>query len=586
MTEFTAGFLFCGLGAGARGFLDAQARLGPATCAFRNLGGVDIDAESCLDFEMLTGAKGTVADLSKMQPAELIAAWGARRPDAIFLSPPCKGYSGLLSAANSKKPKYQALNRLVLQGIFLACETWASPPPIIVLENVPRIQSRGKELLDQAKQVLTRYGYVFHEATHDCGEIGGLAQHRKRFLLIARRPEDVPSYIYRPPIKRVRGCGEVLETLPMPETPEAGQLHRLPALSWLNWVRLALIPAGGDWRDLPQGPVMVQQDEGEFKGRPDAYGVQDWTKPAKAVRGNMRIHHSPAAVNDPRLCSPVKEGEERRAHFKRYHIAAWDEPVRVVAGSGTNGNFGVADPRPTWGGGRFGITAWDKPTGVVAGESWPNNGRFSVADPRLSDKPSRHRNKYSMAPWDGPMGTVTGSTRPGSGAPSVADPRVPIEASLKCTPRSGAYGVMRWDEAASTITGSMVVDNRPAAVADPRQHPDGVATVPVIIAADGTWHRPLTTLELAALQGIPSMVNGRPLKLAGKSVARWRERIGNAVPVQAGEAIAKTVLTALLAGHLGTWSVGSGGVWVRDDGVTEDEANREWEVGDARQSVA
>jgi hypothetical protein len=56
---------------------------------------------------------------------------------------------------------------------------------------------------------------------------------------------------YRPSKKRVRACGEVLGELPLPEQEEAGELHRLPKLSWLNWVRLALIPAGGDWRDLP-----------------------------------------------------------------------------------------------------------------------------------------------------------------------------------------------------------------------------------------------------------------------------------------------------------------------------------------------
>jgi site-specific DNA-cytosine methylase len=112
--------------------------------------------------------------------------------------------------------KYQMLNQLVYQGLFLVCETWDEPPPIIILENVPGIVSRGAELLFKAQQLLTNYGYVFHRATHDCGEIGGLAQHRKRFLLIARHPDQVPAYVYQPPKQRVKACGEVLESVADP----------------------------------------------------------------------------------------------------------------------------------------------------------------------------------------------------------------------------------------------------------------------------------------------------------------------------------------------------------------------------------
>lgn len=53
-------------------------------------------------------------------------------------------------------------------------------------------------------------------------------------------------------------------------------------------------------------------------------------------------------------------------------------------------------------------------------------------------------------------------------------------------------------------------------------------------------------------------------------MSRWRERIGNAVPVQAGTAIARSLLKALLAAAIGGWSVdGPPGeeIWVRDDGL-------------------
>lgn len=483
--EFTAGFLFAGLGAGALGFIEASAKLGQHGARFRSLGGVDNCPDACADFETITGSPATVADLSTMTPEELRAAWGDTRPDCIFLSPPCKGFSGLLSGKSAQAPKYQALNRLVLQGLFLACETWSSPPPLLVIENVPRIQSRGAHLLRQVRQLLASYGYVFHESTHDCGEIGGLAQHRRRYLLVARRPADVPSFVYQPPRQRVKGCGEILGTLPLPEDPSAGPLHKLPRLAWLTWLRLALIPAGGDWRDLPREGVVV---------------------------------------------SPLPEGAKRRSLWARYDVRPWDEPARTVAGEGSNGGFGVADPR--------------------------------IADAVALRSESRP-NLLAVRGWDQPALTVTGSASVSSsnGAAAVADPRVDV--ALGCTPRSGAYGVLSWEEAAGTITGSMQVDNGPAAVADPR--PPGDHRYPIIIAADGTWHRPMTALELAALQGIPTVIDGKPLQLAGNRRTSWVERIGNAVPVGAARAIGESMLTALLAAALGTWTLGSTAIWVQEE---------------------
>jgi site-specific DNA-cytosine methylase len=433
------------------GFLRSFGRLGEECARFENAGGVDIDEESCLDFERLTGGKATRADVSQMTPADLRGARGAQAPDCVFLSPPCKGFSALLSHASSQRPEYQALNRLVLQGVWLMLEAWpGEPPKTIVIENVPRIVSRGSELLHQVRNLLTRAGYRLHEATHDCGEVGGLAQHRRRFLLVARLERRVAAFVYRPPSLRVRACGEVLDRLPLPlgsDGDVAGQMHRLPRLSWRTWVRLSLIRPGGDWRDLPTETAGVSLERtaeraDTFHGRPGLMSVADWRRPTSAITGSA------------------------------------------------------------------------SPTG--------SNGVAVVADPRI--------------------------------------------AMLRCRPRSGTYGVLDWKRAATTVTGSASVDNGTFAVADPRATP---ATAPVIRSRWDCWHRPLSTLELAALQGLPTVVSGEPLRLAGKSVSRWRERIGNAVPVGAAKAIGDSILTALIAGAIGTWTLGSTGIWVRHDGRSE-----------------
>ena len=68
-------------------------------------------------------------------------------------------------------------------------------------------------------------------------------------------------------------------------------------------------------------------------------------------------------------------------------------------------------------------------------------------------------------------------------------------------------------------------------------------------ALDGTWHRPFTALKLAVLQGLVDP-EARP-ELEGLSDSAWRERIGNAVPPPAAQAIASTMRQTLLLAWAG-----------------------------------
>ena len=96
---------------------------------FRCIGGVDVDPASIRDFGRLAGVPGTVLDLFDRErfeafhgrtppsdwreatPADIHAADGHDRPHIVFLSAPCKGFSGLLSEGKSQSAKYQALNK-------------------------------------------------------------------------------------------------------------------------------------------------------------------------------------------------------------------------------------------------------------------------------------------------------------------------------------------------------------------------------------------------------------------------------------------------------------------------------------------
>jgi site-specific DNA-cytosine methylase len=69
-------------------------------------------------------------------------------------------------------------------------------------------------------------------------------------------------------------------------------------------------------------------------------------------------------------------------------------------------------------------------------------------------------------------------------------------------------------------------------------------TVAIIWSLDGTRHRRLTTLELAALQ---SLIEPEEFLLPdGASDGVWREHIGNLIPSNATTAIAAVMGTTLL----------------------------------------
>jgi site-specific DNA-cytosine methylase len=617
-SEITHFGLFSGAGIGAAGMQEAQPEIPGMRGRMVCLGGIDVDPDGAADFLRFTGVPCTVRDMfSRAQytafhghppppgwvealPADVRAAAGGRRPNILFLSAPCKGFSGLLSHARSLTAKYQALNELTLRGIWLCLEAWKDDPvEVILFENVPRIATRGRHFLDQIVQLLRHYGYVVRETAHDCGELGGLAQSRKRFLLVARHAEKVPAFIYEPPKRPLRAVGEILGRMHLPGDLRAGPMHRVPRLSWKTWVRLAFVEAGGDWRTLNRLAVR------------DGY-LQDYLLVSEMRRGALGVH-------------------------------SMQDSAGVIAGRShpLNGAFSVADPRfdpsAAWKDGQaYGVRRWDASTGAIAGQQGPGQGAYSVADPRHHG-PAKHSNEFRIVRYDDAARAVTGAHGTGQ---CVADPRGGPEASklhgkfhtadwaehshaviagyangafAVADPRpglardrgdhyltAGHYGVAAWDKHVGAVSASACHDNGSWSVADPRYVPADAAAhggdwnagthsggdvpgnVPAlpaatdklvcrIVAEDGTWHRPFTTLELAALQSIydpddyaEAEERGEVFQMEGISDSAHRERIGNAVPRKAAKAMAEEIGRAILLSRAGeSFQLSSTPIWVR-----------------------
>ncbi|MDF5804651.1 DNA cytosine methyltransferase [Pseudomonas aeruginosa] len=538
----------CGLGGGAKGFNRSRPRVGNVEAQWECLGGIDVDAGVLRDFAKLAGVPGTQLDLftrdqyirfhgkeppagwREATPEDIRRAAGGKRPDCVFISSPCKGASGLLSEEKAKTPRYQALNELTLRCIWLMGEAWANDPvPLIAFENVPRPATRGRHLLDQIGQLLGHYGFANAETTHDCGELGGLAQSRKRFLLVARNIEKVPAFLYEPEKKSLRAVGDILARMPLPGNIEAaGPMHRVPSLQWRTWVRLALVRAGSDWRSLNE-----------------------------------------LAIEDGHLRDLVIVPEYRSGYMG---VHGWDDTAGTIAGrSGpTNGAFSVADPRyrraSNWNHGQqFGVIRWAESAPTIPGQTMPGQGTFSVADPRPNW--NRHSGNYRVIRYDQPAGTIiAGGKGVQGGQQSVADPRILHRGKGDHYLTGGHYGVIGFNQHSGAIAASSRYDSGRFSVADPRIPAADERLTCIIRSLDGTWHRPFTTLEKAALQ---SLVEPEEyLVLDGMSDKDWSERIGNAVPPHAAEAIADVMGTTLLLAEQGeTFRLSNTPIWVRNVAV-------------------
>jgi len=552
--------LFCGVGGLSAGISDGgpvhhSGLVGRWEC----IGAFDNNPRTVAEYNRYNSSVGKVVDFftreqyraywgkeppdgwRELTPQGLRELCGDRTPDLVASSPPCKGYSSLLGEELSRSAKYQALNQLVYHAIWLGLEAFQDDPPgIWLLENVPRITSRGADYLHDVRGLLECYGYSVTGDAHCCGRLGGLAQRRRRFLLTARHREKVPAFLYRPPIRPYRTVGEVIGAFPMPGDPRGGALHAPRRVTFRTATRLSLIPPGKDWRALRElrveGGVLADYVMlPQRYGHAGALGVQPWDEPARAVTGESTPTNGRFAVADPRTA------ELRRGTYGVR--GGWDQPGATVTTRGTSstGAHSVADPRPAWGRefGQLGVLGWQEVAGTIRTQSAAAQGRHAIADPRIA-----------------------GAT---AGALAVADPMVGWmhgKAEGRWD-KGGHYGVVPLDGLSSTVTASASVDSGRWAVADDRLPDPEDLGVWVIVSPWGFWHRGFTTLELAALQGLitpedlpalgeePELPGPAALIASAESDTFLRQLIGNAVPRPAAAAIGRVVMKTLLAADAG-----------------------------------
>ncbi len=378
--------------------------------------------------------------------------------------------------------------------------------------------------------------------------------------MVARYVPKVPAFLYQPPTRPLRAVGDVLSLLPLPGDPAVGPMHRIPQLQWQTWVRLAFIQAGSDWRSLNRLRV-VDGKLADYLVVPERYadvlGVADWNQSMGAVTANAHATTGMFSVADLR--------QSRERHKNVFRVVRWDQATGAITSghSPTNGGGAVSDPRPrnpTFV--KYPVTDWNENTGAVIGGD--DTGAYAVSDIRAHGL-FAGKGKYFVTKYTDSCNTVIGGSTTGHGAYCVQDPRPGVYRKAGDNYyTAGLFGVTRWESPSSAISGAASYDNGPWSVAEPRDCLPAAKDklIAYIRAIDGTWHRPFTTYELAALQNL--FEPGEAFELDGNSDTRWRETIGNAVPPASAKAIADVIGTTLLLAKVGqTFTLSSQPIWVK-----------------------
>lgn len=286
--------LFAGCGGLSKGFQDA---------GFNIIVGVDNDQAALNTFARNhEGAKPMNADLSKQETFdEIIRIAGDRSIDVIIAGPPCQGFSltGPRNFDDERNKLYLAVIEMVKQY----------KPKGFIIENVPGMATLyDGQIKDEILKRFKKLGYNI-DCKILCAADYGVPQKRRRLVFMGIR-KDIGEPKFPEPLfteENYRTCRDALSDLP-PRVDELGEeidsytskpkteyqkLMRKNAKKLYNHVAtnhtqlvkdtIALVPEGGNYKDLPPG-------WGESRKFHEAWTRYDGNKPSKTIDTGHRNH--------------------------------------------------------------------------------------------------------------------------------------------------------------------------------------------------------------------------------------------------------------------------------------------------------
>ncbi len=279
--------LFCGAGGLTRGLLDAGISV---------VAGYDVDDACRYAYEKNNAlAVFHKKDVVNVKGTELRRLYPKNSIRVLVGCAPCVTFSRYTQGMDRKRDSKWRLLREFARLIRTV------RPHIVSMENVPELQNHS--VFADFLGTLEDEGFAFPtdpaQRVVNCSEYG-VAQHRRRLVLLASRLGPIEMVDSTHPGRRNRTVLDVLGSLP--SIAAGGQhnsdpMHRASSLSDLNLRRVRCSRPGRTWRDWPNELLADCHTVETGKTYSGVYARMEWHKPSPTITtqfygfGNGRFGH-------------------------------------------------------------------------------------------------------------------------------------------------------------------------------------------------------------------------------------------------------------------------------------------------------
>lgn len=279
MRDLTAVELFCGAGG---------LSLGLEKAGFEILYAMDNDAKAIETYRENFAGAGDLLDVRELTSKHIVSRTLVQEGELDLLAggPPCQGFSKQRRGAHILDDERNALARHFVRLIDQL------KPRFFLLENVEIFgQKRGQAELKYLSRMLKDNYHLFPNIYNSAEH--GVAQSRKRFILVGKRSDLTADFIFPKPSRVRKTVFDAIGDLPPPPDDFTDHKryfnHQRAKVTPINIERFSHVPQGGGWKDIPYDLRLKchQAVDTSKGGWPDVYGRLQWDGQCPTITGGF-----------------------------------------------------------------------------------------------------------------------------------------------------------------------------------------------------------------------------------------------------------------------------------------------------------